>query len=261
MFNLFGNAHQEVGSAASQKVAKAVKLVKESGPAVSLDKIQSKGGTGLLEKTKAVGSALDKAGLGGIRAQAVLVLDFSGSMSYDYRDGHVQELAERFLAFALQIDADGEVPIIPFASNRLPTINVTLDNYQGIIDRELVRKQRMGTTDLASALKEVKRLAESTDAPLFVGIVTDGAPDSESATTQIVCELASYPCFLKFLALRDVSYLHKLDNLPDSKRLLDNVNAQSFNSLGSISDQQFAQAVVEEWSDWVNKAKAAGVLN
>lgn len=241
------------------KVARSVELVRETGPAVSLDKVEQAGGLSLRKKTEAAGVALAASGLAGIRAQAVLVLDYSGSMGSDYRSGEVQTLAERFLAFALQIDADGEVPMIPFASDSLPTINVHLDNFQGIIDRELVRKQAMGSTNLFAALVEVKKLAEKTDAPLFVGVVTDGNPDSTTATTRIVTELANYPAFIKFMALREVPYLDELDNLPNTARLLDNVNTQVFPNL-NLTDQAFAEAMAEEWDEWVKAAISAGLL-
>jgi hypothetical protein len=247
MFGLGNNSH---------RVQRSVKLTTESGPAVSLEKIPH---VDLRKKSEAAGTALAGVGLAGIRAQAVCVLDYSGSMYGDYSNGQVQELTERFLGFALQIDADGEIPIIPFESRRLPTIDINVSNYQGVINRELVNKYGMGSTNLADALEEVKRLAQTTDAPLFVGVVTDGNPDSESDTTRVVCELASYPVFIKFLALRDVPYLDRLDNLGNDKRLLDNVNTQTFRSL-TMTDAEFANAMAEEWSDWIKLATQAGIL-
>ncbi len=98
----FGN------SAPEKKVMKSVKLVKQTGSAVSLEKVEQAGGIDLRKKTEAAGTALSMKGLAGIRAQAVVVLDYSGSMGGDYQSGAVQTLTERFLGFAMQIDADGE---------------------------------------------------------------------------------------------------------------------------------------------------------
>lgn len=260
---MFGNIFGSNDSADISKVHKSIVLKRETGGAISLDKIEQKAGVDLRKKSEAAEKVLSSKGLLGIRAQAVLVLDYSGSMGRDYANGSIQTLAERFLAFALQIDADGEVPIIPFASKRLSTINVGLDNYVGVIQRELVAKQHMGSTNLADALQEVKRLAGSTDAPMFVGVVTDGNPDDSynnfKDTTKVVCELAGYPTFLKFMALRDVPYLQKLDDLPDSQRLLDNVDSKFYPNL-NISDEQFFTDMCEEWPEWVKLATAKGVL-
>jgi len=242
------------GFGEEKKVKKSVKLVRESGPAVA-----NVSNTILKQKFEAAGAALQAKGMQGIRAQAVCVLDFSGSMSGDYLSGEVQTLTERFLAFALQIDADGEIPVIPFESRRLPTINVNQNNFQGVIQRELLDKHYMGSTNLAHALEEVRNIARTTDAPLFVGVVTDGNPDSISETTKIVCDLANYPVFIKFMALRDVPYLRELDDLDNTKRLLDNVDTKTFTSL-NMTDGQFALAMAEEWDSWISAAQQAGIL-
>jgi uncharacterized protein with von Willebrand factor type A (vWA) domain len=252
---LFGNIFDT--SSPDKKVEKTAALVRETGAAVNPATI---GNLSLQKKSEAAGNALARKNLHGVRSEALLLLDFSGSMYGDYQSGAVQTLVERFLAFALQIDADGKIPVIPFASRRLNTIDVTLQNYQGIVERELVNKQQMGSTNLAHALEEVLNIARTTDSPLFVGVVTDGNPDSEEETTKLVCRLANYPVFIKFLALRSVSYLEELDNLDSSYRLVDNVNSQFFPNL-SITDEQFADAMTEEWDVWVDAATRAGLLH
>jgi nucleotide-binding universal stress UspA family protein len=239
-----------------KKPARTIKLIRESGPAFSLEKVQ---GMSIHKSSEAAGAALTKRGLSGIRAQAVCVLDYSGSMGGDYQSGAVQKLVERFLGFALQIDADGEVPVIPFASYRLPTITVGVDNYEGVVQRELMRKHSMGSTNLADALKEVITIAKDTDAPLFVGVVTDGDPNSRTETTEIVYESSRYPIFLKMIALRDVPYLTQLDQTDSNRRLLDNVNTKTFRSL-DITDEEFAEAMTDEWAEWMELAVNAGIL-
>jgi hypothetical protein len=239
-----------------RKVKKSVKLITQTGPAVAPAQI---GNSILRAKSEAAGAALASKGMLGIRAQALCVLDFSGSMYNDYNSGQVQALTEHFLGFALTIDADGEIPVIPFGSRRLPTINVNQNNLSGVINRELLNKHTMGSTNLAHALEEVLSIARTTDDPLFVGVVTDGNPDSENDTTSLVCELANYPVFIKFLALRSVPYLQELDDLDNSHRLLDNVDTKTFPSL-NISDADFAVAMADEWGSWVKLAQAAGIL-
>jgi hypothetical protein len=255
MFGLSNRSQNTV----EKKVMKTVKLVRETGSAVLMDKVEQKGGSILRQKSEAAGAALAKKGLHGIRAEALCVLDYSGSMHGDYSSGAVQQLTERFLAFALQIDGDGTIPVIPFASRRLPTVDVTLDNFQGVVEREIVRKHGMGSTNLSHALEEVLSIARTTDSPLFVGIVTDGSPDSREDTTRLVCELANYPVFIKFMALGSVPYLQDLDDLDDSKRLLDNVDTKTFTNL-NMSDSEFADAMADEWDSWVKLATQAGIL-
>lgn len=244
--------------------ARSVVLIKEpsGAPAIDLAKVRGSGHVDLAKRADKAGLALGKRGLGGIRAQAMLVLDHSGSMRADYRSGAVQTLVERALGFALQIDIDGTVPVIPFDTNILPTVNVTVDNYSGVVDRE-INLGWMGTTNLADALAVVLTEAAKTTAPIFCIVVADGSPDSKRATTKVVCELSRYPVFLKLLAIRPVDYFQTLDDLDGTKRLLDNVDTKSSTDaldLLTCTDLQFAEAMADEWDTWVAAATAAGVV-
>lgn len=241
--------------------ARTIKMTKDpaGSSAINLSKVRDAGHIDLAKRADKAGIALSKRGLAGIRAQAVLVLDHSGSMYNDYANGRVQTLVERVLGFALQIDVDGTVPVVAFDSRVYPAVDVTVDNYSGVVNKKIWKQDRMGTTDLASALKSVRELARITDEPIFCAIVTDGNPDDRAATTRIVCELAGYPVFIKFLALNEVSYLQDLDDDP-GPRLLDNVDAKFFDNLASVSDLAFADDMADEWDSWVTAATKAGVL-
>ena len=142
--------------------------------------------------------------------------------------------------------------------------DVTLDNYQGGVDREIVKKYHMGTTDLAGGLRVVLEMANTTDAPIFCTVVTDGDPDSKSGATNVVVELSRYPVFIKFLALEEIEYLRKLDNQLGGKSLIDNVNTKFSGhpvNLLTCTDLEFADAMVDEWDMWVTAAKAKGILS
>jgi hypothetical protein len=244
----------------NQTAARTVNLVKETGPAVDLDKVRSAGHVDLAKRAETAGVALDKRNLAGIRGEAVLVLDHSGSMHNDYANGKVQQLVERVLGFALQIDGDGTIPVIPFDSGVWATVNVTVNDYRDVVNKRIWQQHKMASTNLADALGVVREMAKTTDSPLYVAVVTDGNPDNKRATTEVVCDLARYPAFIKFLAIREVPYLQELDDLDDSKRLLDNVDAKFFTDLNSVTDEQFAEAMADEWDTWMAAAQKAGVL-
>ena len=262
--SLFGRKTPSPGPAnPSPSPARTIHLTKDStgSSAINLSKVRDAGHIDLAKRADKAGIALSKRGLAGIRAQAVLVLDHSGSMHPDYANGKVQTMVERVLGFALQIDVDGTVPVIPFDSRVHPAVEVTLDNYRGVVDSQIWKPRQMGTTDLAAALVAVRELAKNTDEPIFCVVITDGDPDSQPAATKLVCELASYPVFLKFLAIRDVPYLHQLDNMGTDQRLLDNVDAKTFADPAAASDMEFADAMADEWDSWVAAATKAGVLS
>lgn len=248
--------------ARTHQAARTVDLVKDPAgtPAVDLEKLDRGDTIDLVKRARKAGISLSKRDLAGIRAQAVLLLDHSGSMRGDYRCGAVQTLVERALGFALQIDVDGTIPVIAFDTVVHPDVDVTTENYGDIVNREIWRSRTMGRTNLAAALERVRDLALVTDAPIFAIVVTDGAPDSRPAATRMVCELAGYPVFLKFLAIQPVDYLQELDDLGDDRRLLDNADAKFVPDPAQMSDLAFADAMVDEWDTWITAATAAGVL-
>jgi uncharacterized protein YegL len=259
---LFSRSNRPSSTPVNRTAARTVQLVQdESGAAAfNLQTIEDQGGVTLRKKTEAVAVSLRKRNLSGIRAQVMVILDHSGSMSYDYENGKVQDLVDRFLAFGLTVDVDGEVPVVPFDSNVKQTVNVNMSNYQGVVRRDIYKPMQMGGTNLTAALEVVRDEAKKTDTPLFVAIVTDGEPNDSASAKEIVCDLARYPVYIKFLAVQPVSFLRELDDLGDDVRLLDNVDTKEYRDLNSVSDEQFAEDMADEWDSWTKAALAAGVL-
>lgn len=237
----------------------AVTLTKGTGPAVDMTKHRA-AHPDLTKRFDKAGISLSKRGLDGIRAQAVMLLDHSGSMRNLYKNGTVQTLVERALAFALQVDLDGVIPVYAFDSVLWKPVEVTIDNYQGVVDRDLWRRREMGGTNMAQPFRTMIEIAESSDAPLFVIVVGDGSPSDRGATTRAVCELANHPAFVKFLAVEQVDYLQTLDDLGPSKRRVDNVDAKFLPDVAAVSDLAFADAMTEEWDTWIAAAQEAGIV-
>ena len=241
---------------------RSVRLERGKAPAVDKGIVLAKGGVTLAKKYEGAGISLAKANLDGVRAEAVMLLDHSGSMRRDYENGTVQSIVDRALGFALQIDGDGKIPVISFDSNVYRPVEVTLANYGDIVNKSLYRPNRMGLTNLTDALAAVLEMAKVTDAPLYVIIVTDGEPDDEEGVEDLCRQLSEYPVFLKFLAIRYVKFLNDLDNNLKN-RLVDNANAQFLGNLGDlrqIDDVEFADKMVEEWDTWTRDALANNVL-
>jgi hypothetical protein len=255
--SLFGNSKP----AGPQKT---VTLVKDASgaPAVDLSKVRD-ANPDLAKSADKVGFALSAKGLSGIRAKVVVLLDHSGSMFADFKSGAVDSLFRRVMGLGLQIDDDGEIPVIPFDARVRPTFNLNQTNLTTAVS-SVWNPNEMGSTNLTDALATVLAMAKETDEPIFLTVLTDGNPDSKSSATAMVCELAGYPVFIKFMALREVDYLSSLDDLDASKRLLDNVDAKPERGSGldllSCTDAEFAAALVDEWDTWIKAATEAGVL-
>lgn len=254
------------GGSTAHKPAHSVPLIRAQGAAVSLDKTNT-GTINLRKGAQAAHARMSADGLLGIRAGGILVLDRSGSMGHDYTTGAVQELAEMALGFMLQFTPS--VDIMPFGSDPHPLITATVDNYQGIIAREVTG--RYGSTNLAGALAEVRKMTVQRKQLQFVAVLTDGVPDDYDhrakdapATTRVVCELAAHATFLKFIGVREVDYLQFLDDLEDHRpgaRLLDNCDTKLYpHGLGSITPEQFSNDMSDEWASTIAAQQAAGIL-
>jgi hypothetical protein len=243
---------------------RTVSLTKDpsGAPAVDLTKVRA-ANPDLAKSADRVGFALSTKGLSGVRAKVVALLDHSGSMRKEYKSGDVDKLFQRIMGLGLQIDDDGEIPVIPFDDRIRPTFNLNAVNFATAVS-SVWNEHDMGSTNLAGALRVVLDMAKSTDEPIFLVVLTDGNPDSKSEATKVVCEMAGYPVFIKFMALKPVEYLSELDDLDNTKRLLDNVDAKpeegSTLNLLNCSDAEFAAALVDEWDTYIAAATAAGVL-
>lgn len=262
------------------KPAQTVELKKapSGASAVDLSKLREVH-VNLAKKADKVGVELSKRGLSGIRARVLLILDHSGSMANDYGNGNVQALVERALAFTLQVATDGVVTVLPFDSKLRPAVQVgVLDDvhagvvsYKNVVNNYIwLGRSNMGSTNMAAPLEQARDMIAGSKDIWYLAFATDGEPDYnvKAATTELICDLSRYPVFIKFLALKPVNYLDELDNLPDSRRLLDNVNAQPHTTrdgrpvvnLLNCTDLEFASAMAEEWDEWIIRAQKAGVL-
>ncbi len=243
----------------SRTAARPVTLVKGSGPAVDRATVEQQGSIDLTKKFDKAGISLSKAGLDGIRAEAVMILDHSGSMFGGYQNGMVQTLVERALAFALQIDGDGKIPVIPFDSRLWPTVEVTLDNYANVVNRDIFRPNQMGGTQLAPALRHVLGIAQTSDAPLYVVIVTDDDPNDRAEVMQLLKDLKRYAVFIKVLTLVPAPFWDRMDD-EVTRGLVDNLDAKQVHDPAGMTDLAFADVMVDEWQSWVQAATAAGIL-
>jgi Mg-chelatase subunit ChlD len=261
---MFGR-NKSTASTGKQEPVNPVQVVQDGAgaSAVDLDAVKAAGHVSLAKGAATVGVSLRKRNLAGLRGRVVVVLDHSLSMQADYRSGTVQALLLRTLAFGLQINTSALVEVIPFDSRVWSTVSVGLANYESVVRGSIWQPDRMGSTDLTRALNTVRQMAASTKEPIVCIVITDGEPDSQRDATQVVCDMARYPVFLKFLAIRPVAYLRTLDDLEQTQpgaRLLDNVDAKTISNPATISDEDFAEAMTDEWDSWLGAAQAAGVL-
>lgn len=221
---------------------------------------------GLVDLNKKAGISLQKRGLSGEKFAVYMAGDHSGSMGAYYRNGTLQRFAERVLAMALEFDDDGSIPVVMFDTYAHPVREVTVDDYQGAIDRMDREIGHRGTTNYAAAMQTVidhYQASGSTD-PAFVVFQTDGSPDNQRAAEKILCKAASLPIFWAFVGFgRDsFTFLRKLDDLAvPKKRVIDNA---SFFEAGVNPDNMDAGTLydnlIDELPEWLAEARRQGIV-
>ncbi len=219
--------------------------------------------------------------LEGLRAQVVLALDFSYSMSSLYTSGQVQELVERLLPLGLAFDDNGEVDFYLFHDGliKLPE-NITRANVVGYITKKVMNKYSMGGTNYAPIINKIvedfggekaekkgifsglfskkKELNETKAAPLptYVLFITDGENGDKYDAEKAIINASKYGIFFQFVGIgsEQFNFLRKLDDL--AGRVVDNANFFKVDSLSSKTDEQLYQLLLTEFPSWIPQARA-----
>lgn len=197
-----------------------------------------------------------------LKSRVALVLDFSGSMSCEYRDGTVQALIERLIPIALQFDDNGELDFWIFNDgfHRLDTINI--NNYYGIANK-VRNNYSMGGTNYSPVMKDVVNYYTKKDPanfPNYVMFITDGDNYDKAKTTKFIVDNCNKPVFWQFIGIGcdSMEYLEKLDDLPN--RDIDNVDFFRVKNVNKVTDESLYNKLLDEYPTWVNIVKSRGII-
>lgn len=210
------------------------------------------------------------------KAQVVLCLDYSGSMSAMYYNGSVQALVERILPLGLAFDDNGEVDMYLFDTKcRKVTPNITLSNISGYVKREIIEKDYdMGSTSYAPTLKRVTsdfaheergifggvKGYEKMDLPVFVIFITDGENGDYRETEKQIIDSSRAGIFFQFVGIgrESFNFLRKLDTL--NGRYIDNANFFTVADLSQKTDEDLYALLLNEFPLFVVQARNKGMI-
>jgi hypothetical protein len=250
---------------------------------VSLEKVAEKAPE-LLSLSKNAAGVLSRKNLSGLTSRVAVVFDFSGSMRHEYSSGSIQKLAEKALAFATQIDDDGEIDVFIFHSGAEYLGAVTLDNFRGVIAKWTAGK-RMGTTNYTDAFKAVvkhygfvdaaqpatgklgglfgKKVAPAASTagpvvPVFALFLTDGAPDNRTSAVKALTDASVHPIFWQFLSIgsESIPFLEKLDDLDG--RYVDNADYKPVGDVNVLTSTELYEMLVDEYPGWLTVMRERG---
>jgi hypothetical protein len=232
--------------------------------------------TKLNERKEIVINLQKQKGLDGQKAQVALCLDFSGSMRDMYISGEVQEILERIVPIAMQFDDNGEFELFLFENDAYRhKNNVSVDNVENIVKREILNKYEFGGTSYAPVINAIKeeycpstsksffgklfgsKKSETTtiDYPVYVIFITDGENDDRTAAVKAITEASKHGIFFQFVGIgrENFRFLSHLDEMEG--RFVDNANFFKINDISKISDQELYSKLFTEFPDWLKLAK------
>lgn len=117
----------------------------------------------LTKSTQVVVDLTKEKGISGQKAQVVLAIDYSISMTNLYRSGIVQKVIERLVPIAMAFDDNASMEVYRFENGCVRTTDVTARNLDGYVAKH-IDDGRMGGTNYAPAIKAIVRDHPSTEA-------------------------------------------------------------------------------------------------
>jgi hypothetical protein len=177
-----------------------------------------------------------------------------------YRDGSVQHLAEQALGLSANLDDDGTVPMVFFSTGAEAPVLVSLDGYQGVVDREHT-SLRWGRTDYAAAMSAVVTHYKGSGAtdPALVIFQSDGGPNSRPEAERALRDASKLPMFWAFVGFGDrIEFLEKLDDLRG--REVDNASFFHARDPQQVADADLYDGITREYAGWLAAATAKGIV-
>jgi hypothetical protein len=239
---------------------------------------------------------IDKIGLNNQKAQVILALDISGSMSSLLSSGKVQRAIERILPLALNFDDDGSVEFFPYHHGGFEHPNpITLENIENFVQKEVLSKYQLGMTNYEPVISLIRKklgkdpqkshAVSSTSSggflgfgkktekefgtaskgvaanqPAYVLFLTDGDNGDHAKTEDALREASNEEIFWQFVGIGTTgfAFLEKLDNL--SGRFIDNASFFQVNDLDAINDNELYSRLLHEFPQWLKLARDKNII-
>ena len=198
--------------------------------------------------------------------KVALVLDASGSMNRQYKQGRVQEVVNRLLPLAVSFDDDQALDCWAFARDPQYLGEIGLSNYDGFINNAHGgwRKWALGPriNNEAEVMKAVTEFyqKDGLDVPVYVLFISDGGVNDNRGITRVMTEAAKLPIFWQFVGLggRGYGILKKLDDMEG--RVIDNCDFFELDDLDDISEEALYENMLEEFPSWLKEAREIGLI-
>lgn len=233
-----------------------------------------------VELKKEASDVVEMKGLGDQKARVALAIDISTSMTSLFRNGTVQEVCEKLLALGVKFDDNAAIDVFLFGHGnyeaaelkesefygyvqsklepRYPLEPAT--NYAGVMDRIMKKYYPNSYGDRGFLKSFFGKKEDEPQEPVFVIFVTDGDNADRSATENIVIESSKYGIFWQFVGIGNASFstLKRLDDLQG--KYIDNADFFQLDDIGSVSDKEIYNRLLNEFPAWTKQAKNKNLI-
>lgn len=232
-----------------------------------LDKIE-KNAPRLMDLTKKSLISLEKNQLLEVKARVALVLDYSGSMDQQYKNGDVQKVLDRIMPLALNFDDDGSFECWAFAEKSVRLSDVHLHNLNRYIETEAggFKKWKAGAryNNEPAVLESVLNYftqQNTSQLPVYVVFISDGGVSETKKIKQILKAASAQPIFWQFIGIggRNYGVLEQLDNMEG--RVVDNCNFFAMQNINSLPESELYDLLLKEFPVWLKEAKTKNILS
>ncbi|AYA02548.1 tellurium resistance protein [Acinetobacter sp. WCHAc010034] len=255
----------ELYPSAAQQSAPAASVI-DLKKRVVLDKIE-KTAPHLIDLAKKSLISLEKNSLIGAKARVALILDYSGSMSNQYKNGDVQKVLDRIMPLAVNFDDDGSFECWAFAEKALRLSDVSLSNLKNYIETEQGghKKWNAGArynnepAVLESAVEYFTKISPS-QLPVYIVFISDGGVSETRKIKQILKHASNYPIFWQFVGIggRNYGVLEQLDTM--AGRAVDNCSFFEMDNIHSMPESQLYDLLLQEFPLWLKEAKLQNII-
>ncbi|GEO80944.1 VWA domain-containing protein [Pararhodospirillum oryzae] len=231
---------------------------------VSLEKRVAAEAPHLVNLTKKVSVSLEKTGLASLRARVGLVLDATGSMRKQYKEGKIQALLDRLLPLALRFDDDGALDVWAFDDRQTRLPPMSLANCRDYVAHANGgwRAWVGGANDEPPIMRDVLDHYEKDPSrlPIYILFVSDGGVRKNREIKELITNSSSRPLFWQFMGLGGKNYgvLEQLDTLGQGG--IDNCGFFAIDDLHDLSDEAFYDRLLQEFPLWLKVARKAGIV-
>lgn len=228
----------------------------------------------LTKKQERLKISLQKKQIQKIVMQVATVFDRSGSMDSHYKNGTMQNYLERMVPIGLKFDDNGLIDNWAFTDRSHETDQVSLDNLEGFVKREIM-SINSGSTCYAPVLHDIDKhyfqtevteepkspgffrklfggsIATTTTVenlnvdPVFLIFQTDGDNDfsDKNPTIQIVRELRRKPIYIQFVGIGNDTTFPFLQNLANEN---DHVGFIHIQDLKNATDDEIYDLLISD---------------